>query len=372
MLKRVYADNYRCLVNFELHPQQINLLVGDNGSGKSALFEVLEAVQDVVVLGNPVDETLPSSSLTRWDTRDIQRFELEIDGNGGVYLYLLEVEHNRKTSTAVVRKEQVSFNGKPIFRYEDRRVHLYTDDGLLDTTFPADPRRSFLAILEERPEDQRVSWFRRFLANVWIFRLNPTLMTSVSKKESQWLERDGSNLASWYRRLPGEEPGAVDTLKADMREIIDGLQFFRLVSAGGTAKELFATLSKGGSDGGSYDVSFDELSPGQRELFALYAILHVAAHRASVLCFDEPENFVALREIQPWLVKLSDAVQEGRGQLFLISHHPEVIDYLAAGSAFKLERPTGDVVRARPFEVSLDSGLKASESLARGWDDGKA
>jgi hypothetical protein len=76
-----------------------------------------------------------------------------------------------------------------------------------------------------------------------------------------------------------------------------------------------------------------------------------------------------IREIQPWLQKISDLAQENGSQVMLISHHPEVIDYLAASSAFRFERPTGDVVRVRPFKVNRDSGLKASEALARGWDD---
>jgi predicted ATPase len=372
MLKRVYADNYRCLVNFEFHPQRINLLVGDNGSGKTCVFEVLEAIQDVVVLGDAVEETLPTSTLTRWDTRDVQRFELEIEGDGGTFLYVLEVEQDRKTSTAVIRREQVDFEGKPIFKYEGRKVHLYDDQGKPGSSFQADPRRSFLSILEERPESQRLMWFKRFIESLWILRLNPTLMTSVSKKEAQWLDRDGKNLASWYQRVAPEQPDAADALKADMREVIDGFQFFRHVSVGGTAKELFATYAiASGDTRKTYDISLDELSFGQRELFALYAILHMAVRRAKVLCFDEPDNFVALREIQPWLIKLSDAVEESGSQLLLISHHPEVIDYLAAGSAHKFERPGGDVVRVRPFEVDLDTGLKASEALARGWDHGQ-
>lgn len=145
--------------------------------------------------------------------------------------------------------------------------------------------------------------------------------------------RDGSNLASWYQRLPAEEPEAVDAIKADMIEVIDGLKFFRLVPAGGTAKELVATLGAGGGRK-TYDLSFDELSLGQRELFALHAIVHYAARRARVLCFDEPDNFVALREIQPWLVKLSDAVDESGTQL---RHLPSPRGHRLSGGRRRLQ-----------------------------------
>src|SRR5262249_4469657 len=157
------------------------------------------------------------------------------------------VEHDRKAGTAIIRREQVDYEGKPLFKYEERKVHPYDDQFNLGTPFPADPRRSFLAVLEEREDNQRLTWFKQFIGNLWILHLSPALMTSISKKETPWLERDGKNLASWYRVWSAEYPEAVDALRADMREVIDGLQFFRLVSAGDTAK-LFAVLGKGADD----------------------------------------------------------------------------------------------------------------------------
>ncbi|MGH9752572.1 MAG: AAA family ATPase, partial [Blastocatellia bacterium] len=74
--------------------------------------------------------------------------------------------------------------------------------------------------------------------------------------------------------------------------------------------------------------------------------------------------------IQPWLVDLADAMRD-EGQLFLISHHPEVIDYLAADHPLLFDRPGGGptIVRTAPFDRS--QGLKASELVARGLLDGK-
>ncbi len=39
MLKRVYIDNYKSLVNVEIGLKEINLFLGANGAGKSAVFE---------------------------------------------------------------------------------------------------------------------------------------------------------------------------------------------------------------------------------------------------------------------------------------------------------------------------------------------
>lgn len=48
MLKRIYIDNFQCLVNFELNFDSINLFLGGNGSGKSTVFEVLRKIQTFV------------------------------------------------------------------------------------------------------------------------------------------------------------------------------------------------------------------------------------------------------------------------------------------------------------------------------------
>lgn len=370
MLRRIYADNYRCLVNFEFAPQQVNLLVGDNGSGKTAVFDVLEALQDIVVRGLAVEEVLPTTTLTRWDTRDVQRFELEFVDGSGTYTYAIEVEHDRKSEASFIRRESVVFGKLTLFRFEERKVHLYNDAGKLGASFPADPRRSFLANLDAWLENEHLRRFTSFVQGLWILRINPLGIAAVSRKETQWVERDGRNLVSWYRDAATADPQAIDALRADLQATIGGLQVLRLVSTGGRAKEFVASMASGGGRQ-AYELSFDELSTGQRMLFALYMVLHLVVPQASVVCIDEPDNFVALREIQPWLIKISDAIEARGSQLMIISHHPEVIDYLAAASPYKFERPGDDVVRVRPLRVDLDSGLKASEALTRGWDDGE-
>ena len=86
------------------------------------------------------------------------------------------------------------------------------------------------------------------------------------------------------------------------------------------------------------------------------------------VCIDEPDNFVALREIQPWLVNAKDAVEDNDSQLWVISHNPELIDYLAADHGVQFYRDEGGPVRTRRFEWKDSDVLKPSEIVARGWE----
>lgn len=79
---------------------------------------------------------------------------------------------------------------------------------------------------------------------------------------------------------------------------------------------------------------------------------------------------MALPEIQPWLMRLYDICGEGQLQALLISHHPELIDYLLASPiGYWFERQSNASVRVKRIsgEVADNSGLPISELMARGW-----
>ncbi len=45
MIKRLYIDNYKCLVNFDLKLDELSLLLGPNGVGKSSVLDVVYALR---------------------------------------------------------------------------------------------------------------------------------------------------------------------------------------------------------------------------------------------------------------------------------------------------------------------------------------
>lgn len=386
MLRRIYIDNYKCFVNFEWKPEAMNLLLGGNGSGKSTLFEVLGKIRSIVVDDARISDVFGASTLTAWDKRTTQRFEIEwVAGKAVTFAYLLELAHERDTGMSRILSERLAANGAVVYEHDGANVALAGEPTRSPVTFAFSPSRSYLGTVdlpppgapasEERltsiappPRGWLIAW-KAMLFFLHLHKLDVAHLDGALNGEAGELRSDGGNFASWYSRLLQEQPDLIQTLQGDFSALVEGLRALRVVPSSQGVRHLVATLGAGAQEKVStvYDLPFSDLSEGQRALIVLYAILR--SRPAGVLCFDEPDNFVALPEIQPWLAELSAAVDEHRGQTFVISHHPEVIDYLAPTSAVVFERPNGGPARIRPLSVDRALGLKASEVIARGWHD---
>lgn len=384
MLTRLYVSNYRCLVNFEFKPTNKQLIIGRNGTGKTTVFDVLALLRDILVRDSPLEGYVGGKTCTRWQTVAEQRFELYVTGNGGEYRYTLVVEDSdprREARRAAfigtgfsgprphVKHETLDYNGKPLFRFLKDEIGLFNDQQKPEPSvkFPFYGHRSGLATVEAgRKDNAKLTWFKRWLLGLTQVQINPWAMSARSERESHEPAKDLSNFADWYRHLRLENGDAVSQALTDLREAIPGFQALDAREAGLDVRVLQATIAN--QEGRRFDVHFHDLSEGQRTLIALYMLVYCSVDADRLLLLDEPDNFIALAEIQPWLMKLLDRVDDTGGQVILISHHPELLDQLASRGGMLLDRPSGAETRVRQFEPAEDSGLKPSEIIARGWE----
>ena len=65
MIKKLYVDNYKGLVNFSLDFDGIQLWLGKNGTGKSSVLEILHNIQ-LILTGNDVKNVFSYRQRTRW------------------------------------------------------------------------------------------------------------------------------------------------------------------------------------------------------------------------------------------------------------------------------------------------------------------
>jgi predicted ATPase len=319
-----------------------------------------------------VDDLFPSRDVTRWQDRPIQlqTISLEITGPDGPFLYELVIEHRMQWREQKVKRERLLHAGQPLFEFEDGLAQLYKKNGAKGPQITFDWMQSGLASLLARPDNERITWFKDHVAKFIISSPQPPAMGAVSAREERSLAPDMANFASWYRYLSQEHQEHVFDLTKALREIIPAFRAFALPEAGEEHRVLHALFHAPGSGERDQSVAirFDELSDGQRLLIALYAVLHGASGLGYSLFLDEPDNYLALPEIQPWLTALNDAVDDGAfPQVLLISHHPELIDYLGVSDGCWLERADQGPVRVKRLPGPEDSPLRLSEIIARGW-----
>ncbi|MDY7014885.1 MAG: AAA family ATPase, partial [Cyanobacteriota bacterium] len=294
----------------------------------------------------------------------IQSFELEIDSNGGRYKYELALEYEPQSAKFKIQNERLWFNGQPLLQFEQGEVQLYKDDDSEWSKYPFNSLQSVLSSIAPRADNKKIIGFKERLERFLIVKIIPSLMLDESNREESFLESSLSNYASWYRYL-SQDQSNIFKLAETLKEVFEDFSYFKFEQIGTNKLAFKATFSR---ESGNSDYNFTQLSDGQRALIALYTLITCTESKDYTLCLDEPENFVALPEIQPWLIQLQNLCMEQKIQALLISHHPELMNMFTSSSSYWFERKNQSMpVRIKRVKDDQNTGLPISELIARGW-----
>jgi predicted ATPase len=364
MLKRIYIDNFRCFVNFEYKPERKQLLLGANGSGKSSL---LDAVRSLKHFLHGIENPFLDTTRTRWLALPKQVFEIEALLDGKNYIYRVESHFSQDSPVSKVHSESLRVAGDLVFEQVDGMIHFFGGSSDVQSTLPWKMTNSslYLARLSNVSVDRFLGW----IEHVHCLRIDayPDAMADTAEGEDTLPEDELENLADWYRHLVQADPGANLATISSLGEVLDGFISLQLDQVGTSSRILRANFHQAGKKKIAYSLS--ELSDGQRQLVALYMILHSLIAKGDTVFLDEPDNYVSLREIQPWLLAAEQAVDDHKGQLILISHHPEILNQWAQEYGLRFFREENGHVRTEKFKTDPDGLLQPSELIARGWEN---
>jgi predicted ATPase len=366
-ITRLFIDNYKCFVGFDFKPQAVQPIFGLNGTGKSALFEVLAALKRAMVEGVNVNECFPWSSTTRWSDESSLKLILEADGERGHFTYALSLASDPTKQQTWISDETLMFGSRLLLSSRGTEAVLTPESGGESLKVLTDRTRSALSSINPRPDTKALVEFREWLGNLQIVSLSPALLrVSLAERQNQQLEIGGQNFAAWLRHIALTQLPAMGELNNDLRGVIDGFESLQFTPTGNVY--VLQVQMRQGVNKRRVHYNFHELSDGQRMLITLYAVYHGLKGTNGVLCMDEPANYLALAEIQPYLLRLRDAVGDGLAQLFVVTHNPEAINDLAPDHPVLFTRGDDGAVKILPFPETNPEGLSAAELVARGWE----
>jgi predicted ATPase len=363
MLTRIHIDNFRCFVNFDYLPQRKQLLLGPNGSGKSSLLAAIHYLKQFV---KGDENPFTQSTRTRWLDVPLQVLEIDARLDGRKYEYRVEIRFAPETRQQSVSLERLTVSDTPVFELANGEIRFFPNG---DEKMAVPFRTTKSALHLSQLSNPKVQRFVEWVESLHCFRIDayPSAMDESADKEEQEPDDELENFAGWYRHLVQAYPDDNVRFVNSMREVLNGFLNLRFASDEDGTRKLWADFGAPKKKRSSYAIS--ELSEGQRCLLSLYMILHFVIVKGRTVFIDEPDNFISLREIQPWLLAAEAAVEDHKGQLILISHHPELLNQWASRHGLRFFREENGNVRTEKFKADPTLDMQPSELIARGWED---
>lgn len=363
MLEYIYVNNYKSFVNFRMDFSKSNLLIGKNGTGKSNVFIVITSIRDVILgASRNLSELFPQETLTRWMKSNVQTFEMGMKDKDLEYIYRLEIEQDLSSMRAWILSERILCNGDIIYQMSNGNAEVYDDDHNVGKVL-ADSNISGIAFVPIDNRYKKIRGFREQITRIILCTPNPKSMPDIVQNDIYVPKVDFSNIASTFAGVVLTDPDIYSDLAETFKEISPGFYKAR-ISVDQFFKRLILDYNHNGSSCSYY---FSELSDGERMLFALYILLYGFIKQGKIILLDEPDNYLSLTEIQSWCINVEKELAE-EGQCIMISHHPEIIDYMAETDGIWMTRlRSGESkITDEPKIGDNKDLLTYSEMIARG------
>jgi len=335
MLRRIEIDNYKMFENFTLDfTEGVNIICGPNGSGKSSLLELMHSLTGFLATNDVSDsvnysvmEAFPFRSFCRWKVQDNGYGDMTICVTLGdeheSFRYKLTVRFDFRDNRNRVQEESLVLisqgDERQIISFSEGMINMKTDDNK-ELSFRGD--RNISGLIMGSNNNSRIRDFAKMMAEIYALRLDPNVVMKDFKTDALTLELRGERFSAWQYKNINTIMEKYTELKEHYKYFIPGLSNFNNTLIGDLRRWKVNVEYKEKN----YELEFRELSDGQKMLIVLYSLL-VFIPDGSTLIIDEPENYLAPGELQPWLFAVNDAWEERGIQFILITHNPKTLNW---------------------------------------------
>jgi len=330
-LKRLYIHNYKSFYDTLIELDKINILIGENNSGKSNIIDVLEFISlsqennlfEAVSIKGGFDKILNYN----YDEKDIV---IELYFEDKDYLIKSRFRVNQEISVRVIIVYQKSKNNTTPIIIDASRVNnkKNTTKNILHIT--------------DTVKATTLSMVNNLFFNIAkTYSFNTETIRKESHKEAKIkLKRDGSNLGKNLFDIKNSHPDTFEIISNSLIGIVNEID-------GIDVKETFGNYLIGFSEH-NRQIGIDMVSDGTINLLSIITALNQEEEQAILLAFDEPERYLHLKAVN----YLLDSFRESKKQILITTHSTEIIKYAKLNEIIFVYRDRdGDTQTIRADEI---------------------
>lgn len=296
-IKRLYINNYKSLVNFELiEPNPFSVFVGPNGAGKSNVFEALEF-----------------ASYTNFVQAD------ELFGGAKQYFNLSKLKDIGNESNQVSPRLEYLIDGEP-FKL-DYNISFYKINGTIvagskggaEGMWYKDEPQIYKKVKEEKNLEEK---FGEIFSRIFV-RMNDLIKIKVSSDKR--LSLDAANLENVLHRILQNE-AIREELTDWLQLLIPGTEKVEVIKSGISGTYHLRLFEK------HLDQPIDKtlISDGTYNILALLTAIY-QSDEPQFLCIEEPENGLNPYVISALVEFMRNMCAEKGHYIWLNTHSPALV-----------------------------------------------
>ena len=312
MIKSIWVDNFKSLVDFELKLAKFNCIVGLNGSGKSTVLQALDFVSQLMI--GDIEGWLKMRNWEKSDLNSKLTKKSNID-----FKIVLEIENKElvwtgsfNRSSLSCTKETITENGDKILSVEDA---VYTYHSIKqDIVF--EYQGSILSRLKENPQAHTLKAVKEKILNIRSLDLiSPELLRSRNRSAEGKLGLGGEKLSAFVHE---SGPETKEMLRRELLKVYPQLDEIKTKSLKSGWKQLEVTESFGNK---KITSTARHVNDGMLRLMTILLQLDIGK---AFLLFDEIEN-----GINPELIEyLIDHLINSDDQILVTTHSPMILNFM--------------------------------------------
>ncbi len=343
-LTKLYIHNYKSFYDTTIELDKMNIVVGENNSGKSNLIDVLEFIQ----------------------LAKNKNFYTAISAKGG-FDKVLNYNYNEKNILFELEYEDSDFLIKARFTVnQDVSIVSVIIYGKLENkTLPlhvnASRHNRKLNIMKDRVYNDNENILKlKLLEKLFFLQLKfPDMISSIattyafntdiirtkSHKESEKeLKKDGSNLGKNLFHIKSNYPNTFELISNSMIGVVNEIDAVDVQETFGNYLIGFHEKNK--------QIGIDMVSDGTINLLATITALNQEDDKSILLAFDEPERYLHLKAVN----YLLENFRASKKQILITTHSTEILKYADLDEVVFIYRDSdGDTQSIRANKID---GLK--------------